>query len=76
VGVVKSTIENVHGGLSRGMETGARVQCLGLLVGLSWLLLAVCVLRSRSCSAGFSRLRWKTTLNDWMVISKVGLVLC
>ncbi len=76
MGVVKSTTESVHEGLSHGMETGAKVHCLGSLVGLSWLLLAVCVLRSRPCSAGSSRLRWETTLNDWVEINKVGVVLC
>lgn len=72
---MKSTTESADEDMSHGTETGAKVHCLGLLAGLSWLLLAVCALRSRPCSAGSSRSRWKATLNYWMVISKVVMVL-
>jgi len=76
VGSVKSTAESVREGLSRGMKTGTKVHCLDVLVGLSWLLLAVCVLCSRPCSAGSSRLRREKIPNDWMEMSKVRKVLC
>lgn len=75
VGVVKNTTESVVEGLSAGTRTGAKMDCRGLLVGLSWLLLVVCVLRSRRCTGGSSRSRKKTTLNVLVKMSQVRKVL-
>jgi len=72
VGVVERTTESVHGGLGHEMRTGVNTHCRGLPVELSWLPLVICVLRSRQCNVGSSRLRKKTNLDDWMEKSYVG----
>ena len=58
--------ESVHRGLGHEMETGVKTICHGLLVEPSWLPLVICVLRSRPCNVGSSRLRKKTILNEWI----------